>query len=125
MGHALAARPIELAREERGLILRVRSFDIRPVVISREGEWRLPPRGWKAPARADPEDDADATRFDPHALDGWRVYPGPCEALVALREWQADVAMPVLHGPQAMLCPGRPRARRYAIRPSKKALAMA
>ena len=74
-------------------------FEIRPAVITREGAWHLPPRGWKPPEPLEAADGAPATpSFDPHALEGWRRYEGACEALVALREWPADVAIPVLHG---------------------------
>ena len=67
-------------------------FEARPVVISREGVWRMPPRRWQAPTAQDGGFDAH------HGAEGWRTYEGPCEAMVALREWSVDVAIPVLHG---------------------------
>jgi D-alanine-D-alanine ligase len=63
-------------------------FDVRPVVITREGRWRVASRPW----RGEPDG------FDPHRFDGWREFPGACEALVHLRARGTDVAMPVLHG---------------------------
>lgn len=65
-----------------------RRFDVRPVVITREGRWRVAARPWHGAAGS----------FDPHADGGWRVFEGPCEALVHLRARGADVALPVLHG---------------------------
>jgi len=63
-------------------------FHVRPVVITKEGAWRIPPRRWKA------ADDG----FDAHDTESWREHPGACEGLVALREWGVDAAIPVLHG---------------------------
>jgi D-alanine-D-alanine ligase len=65
-----------------------RRFDVRPVVITREGRWRVATRPWGARAGG----------FDPHADGGWREFPSACEALVHLRARGTDVAMPVLHG---------------------------
>ena len=76
------------------LALPTKLFHVRPVVISKEGAWRMPPRGWEPP---DSSSGAEPS-FDPRACDGWREFPGTCEALVALRDWRVDVAIPVLHG---------------------------
>lgn len=80
-----------------------RLFDIRPVVIGKEGSWRMPSRGWTPPL-----EDGQAV-FDAHThlartgvarggSDGWRQYEGPWDGLAALRAWGVDVAFPVLHG---------------------------
>jgi D-alanine-D-alanine ligase len=68
--------------------LDARRFDVRPVVITREGRWRLSPSS-RGPRR-DP--------FDPYASDGWPEYDGALEALVELRQERTDVVLPVLHG---------------------------
>ena len=65
-----------------------RMFDVRPVVITREGRWRVASRPWHG----------EAAGFDPYRSGGWREFPGACEALVHLRTRGTDVAMPVLHG---------------------------
>jgi D-alanine-D-alanine ligase len=72
-------------------------FEVRPVVIEKDGVWRMPRKGWTVP----PNGDASATGepiFDAHAHEGWRTYEGAWEGLVALRSWGVDVAIPVLHG---------------------------
>ena len=71
-------------------------FHVRPVVITKEGTWRMPRRRWEPPVPANGSD--AAASWDAHDSEGWREYAGPCEALVALREWEVDVALPVLHG---------------------------
>jgi D-alanine-D-alanine ligase len=68
-------------------------FHVRPVVISKEGVWRIAPRRWQPP-----EGEDGAASFDAHASEDWREHVGACEAMVALREWGVDVAVPVLHG---------------------------
>jgi len=89
-----------------------RVFEVRPVVISKDGRWRMPPRGWVLPSAeaggrptaTDAADPESAQRlpakaaFDPRKNDGWREYEGPWEGLVALRAWGVDVAVPILHG---------------------------
>jgi D-alanine-D-alanine ligase len=64
-----------------------RRFDVRPIVISREGRWRMPPRTWRR-----------AGAFDPHDSEGWREARGLLQALEEIQDWRADVAVPVLHG---------------------------
>lgn len=82
-------------------------FHVRPVIITKEGAWRMPRRRWEPPAAPSaPEGDSDESAgsaaaggaWDAHDSEGWREYPGPCEALVALRDWEVDVALPILHG---------------------------
>jgi D-alanine-D-alanine ligase len=65
-----------------------RRFDVRPVVITREGRWRVAARAWGGPVGT----------FDPHQEGGWREFEGACEALVHLRSRGTDVALPILHG---------------------------
>lgn len=69
-------------------------YDVRPVVIAREGAWRLAPRGWGRGR----EGAATRAAFDPHELDGWKECRGPWDALEALKRWGVDVVLPVLHG---------------------------
>lgn len=65
-----------------------RRFDVRPVVITREGRWRVSSRPWRG----------SSAGFDPHRDGGWHEFRGACEALVHLRARGIDVALPVLHG---------------------------
>lgn len=65
-----------------------RRFDVRPVVISRDGRWRVASRAWNGAPGS----------FDPHTTAGWREFEGACEALVHLRARGIDVALPILHG---------------------------
>ncbi len=69
-------------------------YDVRPVIIGREGTWQLPPRGWRLP----PGKPGSPAAFDAHQIDNWRVCQGPWDALLALKRWEVDVVMPVLHG---------------------------
>ena len=76
-------------------------YHVRPVVITKDGHWRMPRRRWEpaAPALADAEEGTAARPgWEAHDCEGWREYPGPCEALVALRNWEPDVVLPILHG---------------------------
>ena len=70
-------------------------YRLRPVVISREGRWRMPKRAWQ-PVVAGGGDDGPG--FDPHDQDGWREFETATAGLEALRAWPADVVLPVLHG---------------------------
>lgn len=72
-------------------------FHVRPVIITKEGAWRMPRRRWEPPT-ADTTEGGTSPGWDAHDSDGWREYPGPCEGLVALRDWDVDIALPVLHG---------------------------
>jgi D-alanine-D-alanine ligase len=65
-----------------------RRFDVRPVVITREGRWRVATRAWGG----------SPAGFDPHGASGWREFEGACEALSHLRARGIDVALPLLHG---------------------------
>lgn len=67
-------------------------FQVRPVYIAKDGPWSMPPRSWRAPRSQ------DGARFDARDRASWRTYAGACEALVELRAWRTDVAIPVLHG---------------------------
>ena len=64
---------------------------VRPVVISRDGQWRMPKAAWRVPRPRD-------VTFDPHAHEGWRQFETATAGLEALRAWPADVVLPVLHG---------------------------
>lgn len=65
-----------------------RRFDVRPVVITREGRWRVAARPFNGRLGG----------FDPHLESGWREFAGACEALVHLKARGVDVALPILHG---------------------------
>jgi D-alanine-D-alanine ligase len=64
-----------------------RLFEVHPVVITREGRWRLSPR----PTRLGGD-------FDPYASESWREFKDALEGLVELRRQRTDVVLPVLHG---------------------------
>jgi D-alanine-D-alanine ligase len=65
-----------------------RLFEVLPVVIARDGRWRLSSRGFRSGTRP----------FDPHREDGWKECDGPLEGLARLRALGAEVALPILHG---------------------------
>ena len=69
-----------------------RLFDVRPVIITREGAWRLPRRTWRLP------EPGEGAHFDAHDSEHWREYAGAWEGIQALRDWSVDVAVPILHG---------------------------
>lgn len=84
-------------------------FHVRPVVITKEGAWRMPRRRWEPPVAATsasseaaegggPVALAPSRGWDAHDSEGWREHAGPCEGVVALREWGVDVVVPILHG---------------------------
>lgn len=62
-------------------------YDIRPVVISREGVWRVPGRAWRG-----------KEGFDPQRTEDWKVLGGTLEGIRYLEAWPADVTVPILHG---------------------------
>lgn len=79
-------------------------FEVRPVVITKEGAWRMAPARKKsarfqaaAVGGGDPPLAADPG-FDPHDTEGWAAFDSTAEALVELRAWGADLVFPVLHG---------------------------
>lgn len=68
--------------------LDVRRYDVRPVVIQRNGSWLVASRPWRGGEGG----------FDPHVASGWRTFEGTCEALVHLRALHIAAVLPVLHG---------------------------
>ena len=77
-------------------------FQVRPVVLEKDGTWRMPGPQWRPPrgpvgAGGGPAADG-LPAFDAHDAEGWRTYDGPWDGLVALKAWGVDVAVPVLHG---------------------------
>ena len=83
-------------------------FEVRPVVISRDGRWRMAPRKkalrFRAAATTVPSTlagdggEVAPPGFDGHGTEGWPTFPGPCEGMVELKAWGADLVFPVLHG---------------------------
>lgn len=59
-------------------------YDVKPVLIARDGTWRVLARGRKP--------------FDPRTVTGGKAFSGPLAALAHLAAWPADVVFPVLHG---------------------------
>jgi D-alanine-D-alanine ligase len=71
-----------------------RRYEVRPVVITREGRWRV----WTKPVEA-PHRNGRVHGFDPRAASSqWRELDNPCAGIFELLEWKPDVALPVLHG---------------------------
>jgi D-alanine-D-alanine ligase len=68
--------------------LDARRYDIRPVVIQRNGAWQVARRPWTGGEGG----------FDPHAGSGWQAFEGTCEALVHLRALRVEAVLPILHG---------------------------
>ncbi len=68
-------------------------FEVRPVVIARDGRWWIRSRALR------PEGPRRRAAFDPRHVEGWRPYRGPIPAIQELATWPADVVLPVLHGP--------------------------
>ena len=83
-------------------------FEVRPVVISRDGLWRMAPRKKALRFRASSPTlpstlagdggEVAPPGFDGHGTEGWPTFAGPCEGMVELKAWGADLVFPVLHG---------------------------
>src|SRR5436853_6143136 len=67
-----------------------RRYEVRPVVIGREGRWRVAVR---------PVEARNGKGFDPKGADvPWRDHENAWSAISDLVEWRTDVALPILHG---------------------------
>lgn len=70
-----------------------RRYEVRPVVITREGRWKVAVRSSEAGKGGKP------TPFDPLGPETpWREHDHPWSALGELAAWKTDVALPILHG---------------------------
>ncbi len=70
-------------------------YEVRPVLITREGQWRLSSRAVEAGGR----NGKPGRPFDPLSTDvSWREPVGAWLALAELVDWKTDVALPILHG---------------------------
>lgn len=68
-----------------------RRYEVRPVVLTREGRWKVAVKPVGAGRKT--------ASFDPLSADlPWREHAHVGTALTDLLEWRADVALPVLHG---------------------------
>lgn len=83
-------------------------YEVLPIVIDRGGTWRVPRRHavkvragagarTSSSARGGVVADAEPT-IDPRDPEAWKAIGGLPEGLAHLRDWPADVVMPVLHG---------------------------
>ena len=71
-----------------------RRYEVRPVVITREGRWRVWERSVEAPHR-----NGRVHGFDPRAASAsWKEHDGAWDGLAALTAWRPDAALPILHG---------------------------
>jgi D-alanine-D-alanine ligase len=71
-----------------------RRYEVRPVVVTREGRWRVWTKSVESPSR-----NGRAHGFDPRAASApCRDTPGPWEGIAELLAWKPDAALPVLHG---------------------------
>jgi D-alanine-D-alanine ligase len=69
-----------------------RRYEVRPVVITREGRWKVAIRSAEAPK-------AKAGGFDPQGAETpWREHEHAWAAIGELVAWKTDVALPILHG---------------------------
>ncbi len=71
-------------------------YEVLPVWIDRSGSWHVPRRS--ATRSRIESDDGGMACVDPHDVGAWRPLGGLPEGLAHLRDWPADVVMPVLHG---------------------------
>ena len=72
-----------------------RQYEVRPVLITREGKWRLASKAVEAGGR----NGKPGRPFDPLAADaGWRDPVNAWFGLAELVDWKTDVALPILHG---------------------------
>lgn len=72
-------------------------YEVRPVLITREGRWRVSAKAIEA--GKPPKGSRQAPGFDPLSPDApWKDEEGPWEALGELASWKTDVALPILHG---------------------------
>lgn len=67
--------------------LDAKRYEVLPMVISREGVWRVPGRTWR-----------HLKSFDPQRTEDWRVLGGTLDGVRYLEAWPADVTVPILHG---------------------------
>ena len=71
-----------------------RRYEVRPVLVTREGRWRVASKPWEG--GKSPRGDVG---FDPLAASvAWRDFDGAWGGLAELVAWKADVALPILHG---------------------------
>lgn len=72
-----------------------RQYEVRPVLITREGTWRLASKAVEVGGK----NGKPGRSFDPLAADaGWRDPVSAWFGLAELVDWRADVALPILHG---------------------------
>jgi len=70
-----------------------RRYEVRPVVITREGRWKVAIRAVEAGKGGRP------VPFDPQGSETpWREHDHAWSALGELVAWKTDVALPILHG---------------------------
>ena len=70
-------------------------FEVRPVLITREGTWRLAARSVETGGR----NGKPGRPFDARASDAdWRDPVSAWIGLAELVDWKTDVALPILHG---------------------------
>ncbi len=72
-----------------------RRYEVRPVLVTREGGWRVLSRSEEGLKGGKPARNG----FDPLSSDlQWRDFSHPWDAFRELVSWGADVALPILHG---------------------------
>lgn len=71
-------------------------YEVRPVLVTREGRWRIAAKPVETPRSPRP---GRPSGFDPLAPDvAWKEHAGPWSAIAELVDWRADVVLPILHG---------------------------
>ncbi|HVG93480.1 MAG TPA: D-alanine--D-alanine ligase [Planctomycetota bacterium] len=72
-----------------------RRYEVRPVMITREGRWRVASKAVEGGRGAK----GRPAGFDPLSPDvSWKEHAGPWSAIEDLVDWKTDVALPILHG---------------------------
>jgi D-alanine-D-alanine ligase len=74
-----------------------RRYEVRPVLVTREGKWRVSSKPWDPPAKNGKAGGKESHGFDPLSA-AWRDPAPAWDGLRELVDWKAEVALPVLHG---------------------------
>jgi D-alanine-D-alanine ligase len=72
-----------------------RRYEVRPVLVGRDGRWKVAAKAYEAP----PRNGKPSHGFDPvHGDLSWREFDTAMGGIAELKSWRADVVLPVLHG---------------------------
>jgi len=72
-----------------------RRYEVRPVVITRDGRWRI----WEKAVEAPHRNGRTVPPFDPRTASApWKEHDGAWDGIAQLAAWRPDAALPILHG---------------------------